>query len=698
MPVIDPGSIAGILADLGVSLLTYAGIAAILYSIGGILIRTISWTLDNLLISFIDKFYGYFEEILGGTIFTDSIVDGMMSRVYLLVGVLVLFKLGMLLVQYIINPAEVMDEKGGANSLVRRTIIGIIIIIFVPTIFDIANDLQVAILEDQVIEKIIMDENTLNDIEEQKAKYGTGRIIGMTVLQGFWNIDKNQISDSNIIKTYEDAEKKYDPNLVEEAGYGILTQVGGKYAYSYFPILSTIVLGYVLYLVIKYCLDMVVRSLKLVVLQVIAPITIVEYIVNGDRNEVFKNWKKAVIATYAMLFLRVFTIWFVAYVAILMQTGIDGDSLLNTQDYLLKAIIVLGLLAFMMEFPKMMSGLFGLDLEQDSSVKAMLGKVGGIGKMLGTGALIAGSAAVGGAFGRAKAGVHGRNEMKKLQQDFAKGNITHQEYNKKAAEIQKNTKDAKHAATMGGLKGVGRSAMHAVGLGSINRSFAEAAGEGDKEESKQKQKAIQAEEQAFRAHQSKVTDQINVTGQAIKAGQTVSNYKLGELLNTNQAIQAGQTVSNYKLGELLNTNEENLQETRNINVKLGTNINVDSAETMQKANDAFASGGFSYQDTIAGKQDQAINETRNINVKLGTNINVDSAETMQKANDAFASGGFSYQDTISGKLDEMSNSNSSNFSQSDTIGGVPVSSPGKNGERTTESGIILPGSIDVDNK
>ena len=670
MPVFDPGTIAGVLGNLGVSLLTYAGIAAILYSIGGILIRTISWTLDNMLISFIDKFYGYFEEILGGTIFTDSIVDGMMSRVYLLVGVLVLFKLGMLFVQYIINPAEVMDEKGGVNSLVKRTITGVIIIIFVPTIFSIANDFQVAILKDQIIEKIIMDKDTLNDIEEQKSKYGTGRIIGMTVFQGFWNIDKNQISNSNIIKAYEDAEKKYDPNLVEEAGYGILTESGGKYAFSYFPILSTIVLGYVLYLVIKYCIDMVVRSLKLVILQVIAPITIVEYIVNGDRNEIFKNWKKAVIATYAMLFMRVFTIWFVAYVAILMQTGVAGDSLLNTQDYLLKAIIVLGLLAFMMEFPKMMSELFGLDLEQDSSVKNLLGKAAGFGIAgLAVGGAVAGAgfktahatskslktglanfADQKGATGFAKgmrnplstigAGIANNTKFGQKVSSLA-GKVGATDLGKNAKELGKEIKQSAKEQHLGKKLLAGAGAVGAAiatsnkVTGSAYKGYSDVSNAYKDVDKKEEAKALEQEERLYRQHQVNVTDQINVTS---------------------QAIQAGQTVSNYKLGELLDTNEENLQETRNINVKLGTNVNVDSAKTMQKANDAFASGGFSYQDTIAGKQDQTISETQNINVKLGTNVNVDSDGTMQKANDAFASGGFSHQDTISGKLDQIDNS------------------------------------------
>lgn len=378
MPTFDFATLGGVLANLGVSILSYAGIAAILYNIGKLLLRTVSWTLDNMLISMIAKFYGYFEQILSGTIFSDSLVKGMMNRVYLIIGVILLFRLGMLLVQYMINPSQVMEEKGGVNSLVKRAIIGLCLIIFIPTIFDIANDLQAAILKDQVIERIIMDKSDLDKLEEQKKEYGTGRVIAMTIYQGFWNINEEQVADKKIVRAYKEAGEKKDPSLIEDAGYSILTESGGKYAFDYFPILSTVVLAYVLYLVVKYCIDMVVRVFKLLVLQIISPITIVEYIVNGDRNEVFQKWKKSVVANYAMLFVRVFTIWFVAFVALLMSGPKDG-TLLTTPDYLLKAIIVLGLLAFMMDFPKMMSDIFGLDLEQDASVKGVLGKAIGAG-------------------------------------------------------------------------------------------------------------------------------------------------------------------------------------------------------------------------------------------------------------------------------------------------------------------------------
>lgn len=401
MPVIDPAAIGGILADLGVSILSYAGIAAILYSIGGILIRTVSWTFDKLLISFIGKFYEYFEILISGELLTDTMVRSMMNRVYLIIGVIIVFRLMMLLINYIMNPSEVMDEKLGVNALVKRIIIGMILIIFMPQIFQYAFRIQDAILNDNIIENVIMGQRDARRVKKYKEEHGMGKIIGMTVFQGFFSLDKNRVNDSAIINNYEqatDIERDYDLSVIDSAGSGlldsgILTKYGSDYAHDYFPILSTVVLGYVLYLMIKFCLDVVVRSFKLSVLQIIAPITIVEYMVNGDRNEVFKSWRKTVVASFAMLFIRVITLWFVAYVATLLQPGVGtrGDSLLNTSDNLLKAIIVLGLLAFVMEFPKLMSEIFGLDLEQDSAVKNVLGKTMGAA----TAGLALGGAAVG---------------------------------------------------------------------------------------------------------------------------------------------------------------------------------------------------------------------------------------------------------------------------------------------------------------
>ena len=425
----DPGAIAGIISNGLTSAASFAAIAGLLYAIGGILIRTVSWTFDNLLINLIASFYKYFETIINGTLLSDGVVREMMNRIYLIVGVFVAFRLGMLLFNYILNPSEVMDEKLGVNSLIKRIILGLILILFMPNIFGFAFRLQEAIFNDQIIESIIMPEDKMLELEEYKGKHGMGKILGMTVFNGFFSLSPTGANSASVREAYDKAtniKREYDLSVINDVGFaldsGILNEIGGEYSFDYFPIFSTVVLCYVLYLLVQYCLDAVVRSFKLSVLQVIAPVCIVEYMINGDRNEVFKSWRKAVISTFAMLFMRVASLWFVAYVTMLMQPGAtDSNSLLQTQDNLLKAIIVLGLLAFMMDFPKMMSDVFGLDLDQSSSVKNVMGKAMGAA----TAGLAIGGAAVGLGMKAAGSGAKtlkgGMANLAKKDSSFAKG-------------------------------------------------------------------------------------------------------------------------------------------------------------------------------------------------------------------------------------------------------------------------------------
>ena len=175
--------------------------------------------------------------------------------------------------------------------------------------------------------------------------------------------------------------------------------------------------------------------------------------INGDKEGMFKAWTKTTIAAYAMLFMRVFCIWFVAFITTLMNqkctasaNGVCKDSLLYmtvdasgnaTPDYLLRALITLGLLAFLMDLPKLLSEVFGLDLEQDASVKGLMGKVGGAAKMIGLGAVAAGGAAVGGAIGSIKGTV-----------SAGKGLVANRAENKGKLDAKAAKKDPNYAKKM----------------------------------------------------------------------------------------------------------------------------------------------------------------------------------------------------------------------------------------------------------
>ena len=368
-------------------------------------LRIISFFLDSLLVKYIGIFFVYFSKIISGTIFSEKMITGVMNRLYVFIGIFVFFKLSMLLIKYISTPELVSDSKIGVNSLIKRVIFGFGLILLTPFIFRTAMNLQKAILDDQIIEKVLLSQEDYLIAVANKDR--VGNLIGMNILQGFWSPNNSEKSNSKSVRNYNKAVDEADPSVVGWPSINSGRVLGlGEYDYNYFPILSTVALGYTLYIAVKFCIDVALRGFKLGFLQMMAPIAIVDYMVYGKDDGTFKNWLKLCKGTYLMLFVRVISLWFVVFVTTLMQKK-GTDSLLyqpkNGQvDYLLRAIIIIALLAFMMELPKLLSEVFGLDLEGDATVKGLMKSVtGGIKTVAGAG-LAMGGAAIGGAFGAAQ--------------------------------------------------------------------------------------------------------------------------------------------------------------------------------------------------------------------------------------------------------------------------------------------------------
>jgi len=349
--------------------------------------RAVSFFFDTQLVKLIGTVFSYFNQLLTMEMFNEELMSELLRNIYVFIGVIMFFRLMMLVIKYLINPDMISDAKAGVASLIKRVIIGCCGILFIPTIFDLANDLQVAILEDGIIQQLIIPRDMIEQMED-KINQG-GHYIGTYVLAGF--ISPNSNASKSDVNQFNLGVQQGDLSNVDINEGGFLTQ---KFKYDYFFFISTLALGYVFYYMLKYCIDIAGRCFKLLLYKLIAPIAMIEYMINGSQDGVFKQWLTATISTYAMLFVRILAIWFVLLVTTLM--GDDGGAyageLLTNNDYFLRAIIIIALLGFMMDLPKLVGQIFGLDLEQEGSASGVLKQVGGMVK----GAAFAGLA-VGGA-------------------------------------------------------------------------------------------------------------------------------------------------------------------------------------------------------------------------------------------------------------------------------------------------------------
>jgi len=160
----------------------------------------------------------------------------------------------------------------------------------------------------------------------------------------------------------------------------------------YIPIVSTICGLILLYLIFSFCLDLGIRAVKLAFYQLIAPIPIMlRMLPNNDKA--FSNWIKVTTTTYLEVFVRLIIIYVVVFFA-----SHVGDIDIGGANSLAKAIVVLGLVTFARQLPKLLADITGID---SGNMKI------GIMEKLGAGGALAAGALLGGAImGGLKNGVN----------------------------------------------------------------------------------------------------------------------------------------------------------------------------------------------------------------------------------------------------------------------------------------------------
>ena len=158
-------------------------------------------------------------------------------------------------------------------------------------------------------------------------------------------------------------------------------------------IISMVVgIALVVYLLIL-CVDVIVRRLKLTLLQVMAPLPAISYIDPNDK--VFGQWGKMYIATYLDLFIKLIAI---SLALGLLQGLINNDEF--SDNLLYRFFYIVAILIFAKLVPSMISKIFGLD-SMGGSFKDILG-MGKAAAGFGAGAVLGAAAGVatGKGFGR----------------------------------------------------------------------------------------------------------------------------------------------------------------------------------------------------------------------------------------------------------------------------------------------------------
>lgn len=354
-------------------------------------LRYIFLFLDSIVYSLIGKAYELFMDIAATNIFADGTITKFANRVYALLAIFMLFRLSFSILTYIVNPDSASDKSTGGGKLIGNVLITIILLISVPWGFKQVIKLQNELLKDNIVGKIILGvgfdsssntSSTTTNTSSITNQLAPGDEMAWTVFTAFFYPDKEECEDSikslevsadckTALGNYGDTYQRITKSRLVNAiiGSGLETArdtTTNEYIFEYTPLISTLVGGFVAYILILFCIQIAVRSVKLGVLELIAPIPVISYLdPKQGKDGMFKKWLKVCGKTFADLFIRLAAIYFAIFLISEITSGGGMENSLTEQkaNFLVRVLIILGALMFAKDLPKFIEEITGIKLD-----------------------------------------------------------------------------------------------------------------------------------------------------------------------------------------------------------------------------------------------------------------------------------------------------------------------------------------------
>lgn len=337
------------------------------------ILRTLSYAISSALYSLIPGLYDIFYRLASAKFFKRSEIMDLSGNIYVVVSACMLFALGIRLLGAIVNPDSFNDNKKGAKRTFINCLIGVVLIAVVPFAFRAAYVAQNTLLQDNLISQLILgveiDDN--DSVGEILAKQSFG--IFCYPNEGRVSTDTN--SDWDILLD------DFNSQNLSNFGDHIRDENDDWWEIEYHVILSPLFGGYMVYQMILLCLDIATRTIRLILLEIMAPLVICGFIFSG--TELLQRWFKDVLSTYIIVFTKVvgivFTIFGISKIFSVIQTDETFDGIGLIGQGFAKAAIVIALLTIVKQLPTIINTIFGTNIKEQDGIRGRLGNMAGIG-------------------------------------------------------------------------------------------------------------------------------------------------------------------------------------------------------------------------------------------------------------------------------------------------------------------------------
>lgn len=400
-------------------------------NVEGNFVRTIASSLSFCVYFLLGLMYQIFFNVASAQLFESETIKNFYGRVQLIIGVFMVFKLAITILQGIMDPEKFMGNKEGFGTIITRVVVALIMLaVIVPiNVPDVQNansyekyinnngllfgtlySLQDRILSGNTLGRLIL--GTTDTSEDPDAVDQTGKteaqiqqeklvqsanIFSSTILKGFLRInlvpedervDDDETNPENwycgdhltddhrtVIDMYNQLDISpivllSDPVVKAKCNFNWQASVPGlkliagksKYLFGFNFILALIVGAIFLVLLVAFTVDIAIRSIKLAILRLLAPIPIISYIEpKSAKDGMFASWVKALTSTYLDLFLRLAIVYFVIFIIQeMMANGIIIDQAGGIVGITSCIFIWIGLFFFARMAPKFIKDILGL--------------------------------------------------------------------------------------------------------------------------------------------------------------------------------------------------------------------------------------------------------------------------------------------------------------------------------------------------
>ena len=379
----------------------------------------------------VNSAYRIFLALAEADIFENAEFDIITKNMYEILSIVMLFALAYGILVKIVDPE---NSKSGVDGkkILQKLVMAIVLLALIPSIFSFMFGLQKAILESNVLNSIFTGSSNVGAQNIQNA----GNVMAVNSFKPFFtpnvNNDTNPEDARGIIKNHTE----YGVTLDNQESYGckknectladvdtFAEKTGDFGFYQAFAaninegevdfqwLIALVVGGFLVYAMISFCFDMALRVCKLAFFEIIAPIAIFCNVI-PKMEDVFKKWLSNTTKTFISVFTRIIVMNFGVYLISIIVKNVDlgldnpGNWFLNL---IAKCFLILGIVMFMRQAPKLLSDLFGFG---DGDMK-----LGIKDKLKSSGAFAAGAAIGAGTTGLVRNAVNAGQNFKKAPKD-----------------------------------------------------------------------------------------------------------------------------------------------------------------------------------------------------------------------------------------------------------------------------------------